>query len=124
MKSISIAIISALSFCSVSFCQTDVQSGYVSGTWTKEDSPYRIKGEITVVSTLTIEPGVTVDFDGYYRMYIFGQIIAMGAPDDSISFTRVTNDVLMDPDTAGLADTSNYNGAWGGWFLITIPPVR
>nr|MBC8385923.1 hypothetical protein [Candidatus Cloacimonadota bacterium] len=44
------------------FAETIIQPGEVSGTWTFENSPYLIEGEITVPDgeTLNIEPGVLV----------------------------------------------------------------
>ena len=45
---------------------TIVPGGYVSGTWTAAGSPYLVQGDITVHadSTLNIEPGVEVNFQG------------------------------------------------------------
>ncbi len=96
--------------------QTTVPGGSVSGTWTAAGSPYRVEGDISVDygDSLVIEPGVVVDFEGHHRMYVDGVLHAVGAPGDSIRFTRVTNDLSMLPDSAELADTSNYNGSWGG----------
>ena len=51
------------------FSQTPVPEGNVSGTWTLAGSPYLINGDITIPfdSTLTIEPGIVVEFQGHYR---------------------------------------------------------
>ncbi|HEC42122.1 MAG TPA: T9SS type A sorting domain-containing protein, partial [Bacteroides sp.] len=64
--------------------------------------------------SLVIEAGVVVDFEGHFRFTIHGELTALGATNDSIRFTRVTNDPAMLPDSAGLADTSNYTGSWAG----------
>ncbi|OFX24269.1 MAG: hypothetical protein A2033_17140 [Bacteroidetes bacterium GWA2_31_9] len=71
--------------------QTSVAGGNVSGTWTLADSPYLINGSIQIPNgqTLTIEPGVTVDFQGHYKLYVQGQILAIGTETDSITFTAV-----------------------------------
>ena len=37
-------------------------SGDVTGTWTSENSPYIVTGDIDVVDSLTIEPCVIVQF--------------------------------------------------------------
>lgn len=74
---------------------TDV-SGSISTdvTWTLAGSPYVVKGNILVKSgaTLTIEPGVTVAFDGSYRLETdttgaVSSIVAVGTAADSIVFT-------------------------------------
>ncbi|MFA5781034.1 MAG: right-handed parallel beta-helix repeat-containing protein, partial [Bacteroidales bacterium] len=69
--------------------QTNVPGGNVSGTWTIAGSPYLIQGSIQILndSTLTIEPGVTVNFQGTYKMYVQGRVIAIGTAKDTIIFT-------------------------------------
>ncbi|MCF6365820.1 MAG: T9SS type A sorting domain-containing protein [Bacteroidales bacterium] len=78
--------------------QTNV-SGNQSGTWTAANSPYNVTGEITVLAgeVLTIEPGVEVNFQGYYKFNIFGNLQAIGTETDSIFFT-----------------TDNQATGWGG----------
>ena len=46
--------------------QTSIPGGNVSGFWALAGSPYYIQGSIVIPndSTLTIEPGVTVNFQG------------------------------------------------------------
>src|SRR5262245_45067938 len=80
---------------SYAFSQTYVAGGNVSGTWTPEGSPYLIQGSIQIPndSTLTIEPGVSVNFQGSYKLLVKGRIVAIGAPADSISFTAVDTTV-------------------------------
>ena len=69
--------------------QTPVPGGNVSGTWALTGSPYLIQGAIIIPndSTLTIEPGVTVNFQGTYKLYVQGRIIAIGTATDTIIFT-------------------------------------
>ncbi|HRW96257.1 MAG TPA: right-handed parallel beta-helix repeat-containing protein, partial [Bacteroidales bacterium] len=63
-------------------------SGPQSGVW---ESGYLVKamGDLTVAAgdTLLIEPGVTVQFMGYYKLEVFGTLLAAGAEEDSIVFT-------------------------------------
>lgn len=63
-------------------------SGIISSnaTWTKANSPYQLTGPIAVKEgvTLTIEPGVTVDF-GLYYMQVNGTLHAVGAPQNHIN---------------------------------------
>ncbi len=78
--------------------QTDV-SGNQYGTWTAVGSPYRITGTVTVPidRTLTIEPGVEVNFQGHYQLKVNGYLHAVGAENDTIHFT-----------------TDNPTTGWGG----------
>lgn len=60
----------------------------VFGKWKKANSPYIIKGNISVPrdSTLTIESGVQVRFDGKYLLSVYGNIKAIGKVADTIRF--------------------------------------
>lgn len=71
------------------FSQNIINEGEVSGKWTKENSPYIVKGNISIVEnkSLFIEAGVRVQFDTLCRMNIKGQLIAEGNSTDSIFFT-------------------------------------
>ncbi len=55
-------------------------------TWTKADSPYTLTGNVlvTVGVTLSIESGVTVNFNGYYIM-VNGTLRAQGSSADQIN---------------------------------------
>lgn len=61
----------------------------MSGTWTLAGSPYNIQGSITVpdASTLTIEAGVTVLFQGAYQLLVLGRVVAIGTSTNKINFT-------------------------------------
>lgn len=89
-------IISLLTFMMAVNCQlstlsaqTTVPAGPVSGTWKKSGSPYKINGQVTVPrdSTLKIEAGVKVEFQGSYMMHVYGSIQAKGVAGDSVWFT-------------------------------------
>jgi parallel beta-helix repeat protein/predicted outer membrane repeat protein len=82
-----------LSF-SMTKAQTAIPGGYVSGTWPAVNSPYLIQGDITIHadSSLTINPGVEVIFDGHHRFIINGIINAIGTEADSILFTATNPD--------------------------------
>ncbi len=106
----------ALLTCGNLFSQTDIDSGNVSGIWTKENSPYNIHGDIYVQANqlLTIEPGVKVVFQGHYRIHLdHANLLAVGTAEDSIVFTVA--------DTNGFAigkwdDVEGWNkeGGWNG----------
>lgn len=87
----------------------DIAPGEVSGHWTLSDSPYRILGDITVAndSTLIIDPGVVVEFQGHYSLNVQGRLLAVGTQTDTIIFTV--------NDTTGF---SNADTTLGGWFGI------
>ena len=69
--------------------QTSITGGDVSGVWTEAGSPYLINGDITIPpnQTLSIQPGVAVQFTGHYGLYVNGSLQARGSVSDSISFT-------------------------------------
>ena len=70
------------------YAQTPV-NGNQSGTWTAANSPYQVTGDITVSAgqTLTIEAGVEVNFQGFYKITVLGTLEATGTETDSIFFT-------------------------------------
>lgn len=74
------------------YSQTTLSGGIVSGTWTKSGSPYKVNGNITIPngSTLSIEPGVVVQFAQFKYLNVDGQIKAVGGQksSDSIWFTK------------------------------------
>jgi hypothetical protein len=76
--------------------QTIVEEGPVSGTWDAAGSPYQVYGEINVPENqlLTIEPGVRIQFQGHYRFFVRGTLMALGTAQDSIYFT-VENDTIQ-----------------------------
>jgi len=67
---------------------TIIPGGNVSGTWIKSASPYQVTGDITIAagSTLTIEPGVEVIFQGLYSLGVYGSLVSKGTEADSILF--------------------------------------
>jgi hypothetical protein len=69
--------------------QTYVSGGiYNNTTWTLNNSPYIVTGDIVLFpdKTLTIEPGVEVRFNGYFTLEIRGILSAIGTETDSIKF--------------------------------------
>jgi len=77
---------------------TNVDTDITSDTiWTVEGSPYIITDTIhvNVGSTLTIEEGVSVRFDGFYSLIIDGTLLAIGTQSKEIRFT--TNQSSSNP---------------------------
>lgn len=68
---------------------TNIAGGNVSGTWTLDNCPYMINGEITIPqgSQLIIEPGVNVIITGHYKFNINGRLLAEGEEHKYIFFT-------------------------------------
>lgn len=71
--------------------QTTVPGGNVSGVWTLSGSPYNVQGSIKIQndSTLTIQPGVTINFHGTYKLVVLGRLLAIGTAADTITFTAI-----------------------------------
>lgn len=82
-------VLSALFIISQSQSQTIVPGGLVSGIWSASGSPYLVQGAIMIAnnSTLTIEPGVRVEFQGSFKFLVLGRLLAIGNAADSITFT-------------------------------------
>jgi parallel beta-helix repeat protein len=68
--------------------QTYVE-GDVSGVWSLTGSPYIVIGDCNVLegTTLTIEPGVEVQFSGLHYILVVGTLVAEGTRSDTIVFT-------------------------------------
>lgn len=88
--------------------QTPVPGGLVSGTWDQAGSPYEIQGDLTIApgQSLTIDPGVTVEFQGHYGIYVAGSLIAEGTLSDTIFFAIY--------DTTGFHNINIADGGWHG----------
>lgn len=88
--------------------QTIVPSGNVSGLWSKIGSPYKIHGDISIpyLESLIIESGVLIEFQGHYKLNIYGKLLAMGTENDTITFTV--------NDTTGFKVPNTPNGGWAG----------
>lgn len=75
---------------------TIVPGGEVSGSWTKDKSPYAITGDIHIPRgrSLIIEPGVVVKFAGHFRFTVGyrATLLARGAQTEHIVFTPMDID--------------------------------
>ncbi len=89
MKNLCLALVAlACSLTSIK-ASTSIPAGTVSGEWTKAGSPYYVEGSVMIADgqTLAIQPGVTVYFASFSKLYVQGQLLATGIPGDSIVFT-------------------------------------
>ncbi len=89
MKKTFLVIAAIFLMYSFSYEQTIIPAGDISGNWTLAGSPYLVQGSVMIPngSTLSIEPGVNVNFQGYYKLYIQGRLLALGNTTDTIYFT-------------------------------------
>ncbi|MES2395995.1 MAG: T9SS type A sorting domain-containing protein [Bacteroidota bacterium] len=125
--------------------QTSIAAGNVSGTWTLSGSPYNVQGHIQIDSgyTLTIQAGVTVNFQGHYKFNVQGRLLAIGTSTDSIVFTptntssgwwgiRFSNTSSSQDSSIfkyckiqyGNANTSGDNASGGGFFIKNFSKIR
>jgi PKD repeat protein len=103
---------------SIIYSQTNIPAGNVSGTWDLAGSPYLIEGEIEIPNgqTLTIDPGVLVEFQGHYKLNVQGRLLAVGTEEDSIKFTVA--------DTTGFYNLSTTDGGWRGLIFDQTPATN
>ncbi len=108
-------LFSFIAFTVISNAQTIILPGDVSGNWTLSGSPYEIQGEIIIPndSTLIIEPGVLVEFQGFYKFNVQGRLLAVGTETDTITFTI--------NDTTGFYNPNTILGGWNGIEFIDTP---
>jgi hypothetical protein len=97
-----IAILPVFAFSPFASAQSGINvSGLINSNsvWTKTGSPYNLTGNVAVNQgvTLTIQPGVTVNFNGYY-LRINGTLTAIGSSAEKITlnsarivFTELSN---------------------------------
>lgn len=109
---------------------TIINGGEIFGTWTFENSPYIIKGDVFIPkgSVLNIEPGVRVLFAGGRKFNIFGGLNANGTLKDLIIFTNYSSNfqwsdlAFINSDTASkieFCSIENGNGYLkGGWDFL------
>ncbi|MBD3223892.1 MAG: PKD domain-containing protein, partial [Caldithrix sp.] len=99
-------LILSLVFTASLWAQTSISEGDVSGTWTAANSPYLIEGDVTVPAgqTLTIEAGVDVLFQSWYKFTVNGYLEANGTEDMPIVFT-----------------TEDTTGGWIGLRFVDAP---
>ncbi len=88
--------------------------GQLSGSLSGNIGPgiYHVIGDISVESgdSLTLQPGTTFHFDGYYQFEIYGTLLAEGTETDSIFFTT---DTLSNPDRWRVLEFRSFTNSGG-----------
>jgi len=130
MNRIKLILIAFVLIASISIASATDVSGVImtDTTWNASGSPYNVTGSALVWngSTLTVEPGVIVNFaDGKY-LWIgdSGKLIADGMPDDKITFTGISKTkgywkgIVFGPmsDEASMITNTIIEYGGGEWF--------
>lgn len=88
-------------------------SGDISGTWSADT--VKVVGDITLPAgeSLSIEPGVIIEYQGPVRFYVHGSISALGSEINPIEFTVA--------DTTHISNPNTPRGGWKGFFINDLP---
>lgn len=102
-----------------------VVSGFLNEdtTWTKEGSPYRLIGNLTIPKnvTLTIEPGVSVVGKIGVWIQTSGKLVAIGGETEGerINFNTAYIQSTSFPETYVHLENANLTHGFNGGFLVT-----
>ncbi|MDK9700914.1 MAG: hypothetical protein OEM52_12270, partial [bacterium] len=96
MRSLSLVLLILLTIVSISAAYTIIPGGTIfsDSTWNLAGSPYIVQGSVMIPAgvTLTVNPGVTVSFDGNYNITVNGSLTAAGTSGARVVFTTNTFD--------------------------------
>lgn len=91
MKKLVIVFLTVVFFQAPNLFSQTLVSGDITGTWSPANSPYIVTGNINVVDSLIIEPGVTVQFQAG------GLQIAAGSDAKFVSAGTDDNEIIFEP---------------------------
>ncbi|MDP1727371.1 MAG: PKD domain-containing protein [Bacteroidota bacterium] len=97
MKTIIFSILLMLG-AQLGIAQTNVSGAYFTNTnWTAAGSPYNVIGDVQIPAgvTLTIAPGVLINYSGNYEILIKGSILAIGKSTSRIIFNGTASGKAM-----------------------------
>jgi predicted outer membrane repeat protein len=94
------------------YSQTIFVSGDIDSNTKWNADTVKVIGDLKVLegTTLTVNRGTYIEFQGYYRINIFGSIRAIGTPADTIVFTAHDTKYFWE-------DTLSVIGGWAGIYL-------
>ncbi len=114
--------------------------------WKKSEADtFKVIDTTTILSdmTLTIDPGLVIEFQGYHKLSVLGRLLAAGNENDSILFTAVDtvegwngirfDTLLSDNDSSiisfcrieyGKAMGNDIEGTGGGIYINTAYKIR
>ncbi|MFZ4724717.1 MAG: alpha/beta fold hydrolase [Paludibacter sp.] len=98
---------------------------FVSQYWPLSKSPYTISNNVNLAEgmTLTIEPGVVVNFAGAYEIMTMGHIIADGTATNNITFNANNNQcTFFDFKNTNLSDTHLSYLKLNGYMVKPVNP--
>jgi hypothetical protein len=89
-----------------------LKTHFISNDTIWSSDTVRISNDIVIgnQTTLQIDPGVYVEFQGNYSLTVYGRIRAIGTQYDTINFTI--------SDTTSFGDTATLQGGWGSIKLL------
>ncbi len=109
-----LSIITVFALAVIVWAETPV-SGVVKGRWTRDESPYRVTGDITVEkgSMLWIEPEVDVLFDGPYTLTVDGRLV-VGEKKHHVLRFSLGDGKKGEPSVRFTTDLAKNPAGWGG----------
>ena len=121
-------LIIIISFVTISgIYATDVSGNITSNTtWSASNSPYNVTGDVGVPSgyTLTIEPDVTVNYLGDYKILVKGNIIINGTVQSHVIFngnSSTGSEIMILFKSTDLSNSSiNYTDYTGPQYALQL----
>jgi len=85
------------------------KSGTISSNETWSEDTIKVTGDITINNgvTLTINPGVYIEFQGYYGIYVQGRLLSIGSYNNPITY--ISKDTVLTDVSGGWKGIRFYN---------------
>ncbi len=116
MRSLLLAL-GVLVLSSASFAQTNYTAcGEQSGNWNYDTVFVSCNVTVPNGQQLTIDPGTTILFEGYFSLHVQGSLLALGSAEQPILFSKT--------DTTGFANFHSTDGGWNGLRFEQTPATN